>query len=319
MPSMIGPIRSVLLGTGADVPPLGRPGFAAPSPATKAELERVATHLATSIDVAVRSKNNDELIAHIETLPQQYRGFAFEGAATGLAAVDSITPFSRRAHDLIAGPAAAHDLTMYVGVGLALGRIPRPFWRKVFPKHPSYRWLAIDGYGFYNAFFRTEKYIGRHFAEDRYPRWMGDRAPLRRAADQGIGRALWFVSGGSPEGVAKLVDEFDASRHADLWSGIGIATTFAGGVEASDLEAILARVPQFREPLAAGSAMVAKIRQQADSAIPHTHAAVRAYTGRTLDEAAALIDRAFAEVPQDGTAAGYQAWRDHLGALAVPA
>ncbi|MBB5916364.1 hypothetical protein BJY24_005276 [Nocardia transvalensis] len=316
---MIGPIRSVLLGTGADVPPLGRPGFQPPSPATKAELERVATHLATSIDFAVRSKNNDELIAHIEGLPEQYRGFAFEGAATGLAAVDSITPFGRRAHDLIAGPAAKHDLTMYVGVGLALGRIPRPFWRKVLPKHPTYRWLAIDGYGFYNAFFRTEKYIGRHYVDNRYPGWMGAKEPLRRAADQGIGRALWFVSGGSPEGVAKLIEEFAPERHADLWSGIGIATTFAGGVEAADLEAILARVPQFREPLAAGSAMVAKIRQQADSAIPHTHDAVRIYTGRTIDEAAALIDKAFDDIPQDGTAAGYQAWRDHLGALAVPA
>ncbi len=318
MPSMIGPLRSALLGTGTDVPPLGRPGFQAPSPATKAELERVATNLASCIDVAVRSKNNDELIAHINQLPERYQGFAFEGAATGLAAVDSITPFSTRAHDLIAGPAAKHDLTMYVGVGLAMGRIPRPFWRKVMPKHPSYRWLAIDGYGFYNAFFRTEKYIGQHYVDTRYPRWMGDRAPLLRAADQGIGRALWFVSGGSPEGVAKLIEEFDASRHADLWGGIGIATTFAGGVETADLEAILARVPQFRRPLAAGSAMVAKIRTQADNAIPHTHAAVRTYTGRTLDEAAALIDQAFDEVPQDGTAAAYQRWRDHLGVLATP-
>ncbi|MGA4790000.1 hypothetical protein A5780_19670 [Nocardia sp. 852002-20019_SCH5090214] len=317
MPSVFGPVRSLLLGTGSQEPPLNRPGFAAPSPATAAELERVATHLASSIDMAVRSKNNDEVIATIAALPEQYRGFAFEGAATGLAAVDSITPFGRRAHDLIAGPAAKHDLTMYVGVGLAMGRIPKALWRKTLPKHESYRWLALDGYGFYNAFFHTEKWVGRHYVDNRLPRWMGDPAPLHRAIDQGIGRALWFIGGGSVDGVAKMIEEFDSTRHPDLWDGIGIATTFAGGVEVADLEAILARVPQFRTQLAAGAAMVAKIRQQADSATAHTHVAVRTYTGRGIDEAAALIDRAFADVPQDGTAGAYVAWRDRLGVLAA--
>lgn len=319
MPSRIGPLRSVLLGTGADVPPLGRPGFATPNPGTKAELERVATHLATSIDVAVRSKNNDELIAHIESLPQQYQGFAFEGAATGLAAVDSITPFSRRAHDLITGPAAKHDLTMYVGVGLAMGRIPRPFWRKVFPKHPAYRWLAIDGFGFYNAFFRTEKYIGRHFAADRYPRWMGDRAPLRRCADQGIGRALWFVSGGSPEGVAKLIDEFDASlrrrsveRYRDRDDvrkrGGGQRSGGDPGPGAAVPGAAGRRVGDGREdPPAGRQRYPAHPRGGARLHRPH------ARRGRRADRSGVRGG------PQDGTAAAYQAWRDHLGALAVPA
>lgn len=319
MPSIFGPLRSTILGTRITEPPLqNRPGFVQPNAATAEELERVATHLAQGIDQAVRTKDNAELIALIDQKPEQYRGFAFEGAATGLAAVDSITPFSHRAHDLITGPAAKHDLTMYVGVGLALGRIPRPIWRKVFPKHETYRWLAMDGYGFYNAFFRTEKWVGRHHQDRRFPGWMGDPTPLQRAIDQGIGRALWFISGGSPEGAAKLIDGFADDRHADLWSGIGIATTFAGGVPVDDLEAILARVPQFREPIAAGAAMVAKIRTQADSATPHTHVAVRTYcAGRSLDEAVALVDRAFADVPQDGSAAGYQRWRDRLGVLAA--
>lgn len=317
MPSLIGPLRSTLLGTRIEENPLDRPGFAAPSPATAAELQRVATHLSSSIHFAVCTKNNDELIEHIQQLPEQYQGFAFEGAATGLAAVDSITPFSHRAADLFTGPAAKHDLTMYVGVGLAMGKIPKPIWKKVFPKHPVYRWLAIDGYGFYNAFFRTEKYIARKHVDTRYPSWMGDTAPLRRASDQGMGRALWFISGGSVDGVATRIAEFDPSRHADLWNGIGIATTFAGGVEVSDLEAILALVPQFRQQLAAGSTMVAKIRQQADSATAHTEVAVRTYTGRSIDEAAALIDKAFVGIPEDGTAAGYHAWRDRLGELAA--
>ncbi|WP_062985098.1 DUF1702 family protein [Nocardia anaemiae] len=318
MPSLIGPLRSTLLGTRIQQEPMKRPGFATPSPATAAELERVATHLSTSIHLAVCSKNNAELIEQIQQLPEQYHGFAFEGAATGLAAVDSITPFGHRAADLFTGPAAKHDLTMYVGVGLAMGKIPKPIWKKVFPKHPVYRWLAIDGYGFYNAFFRTEKYIDRQHVDERYPSWMGDTAPLKRAADQGIGRALWFIGGGSVGGVASRIAEFDPSRHADLWNGIGIATTFAGGMEVEDLEAIRSLVPQFHQQLAAGSTMVAKIRQQADSATPHTEVAVRTYTGRTIDEAAALIDKAFVGIPEDGTAASYHAWRDRLGELAVP-
>ncbi|MBF6329481.1 DUF1702 family protein [Nocardia transvalensis] len=317
MPSPIGPLRSLLLGTRAVPDPLNRPHFAAPSPATAAELERVSLHLSQAIDFAVRSKNNDEVIAHLAGVPEQYQGFAYEGAATGLAVLDALTPGGHRAADMFSGPTAKHDLTMYVGVGLSYGRVPKPLWGKAFPKHPVYRWLTLDGFGFYNAFFRTEKYvIGRH-VEQRFPRWMGNPEPLRRAADQGLGRALWFICGGSVELLAQRISQFEPHRHGDLWNGVGIATTFAGGVEAADLKAISELVPQFRADLAGGCAMVAKIREKTGTPTPHTEAAVNTYCGCSIGEAAALIDKALGEIPSDGSAASYQLWRQRVGELAV--
>lgn len=318
MPSTIGQIRSALLGIRSQGLTLNRPGNSAPKTPAADEFERVFLHVKNSIDMAVRSKNNNEVIAAIEGMPAQYRAFAFEGAATGVAIIDSITPFSRRVNDLITGAASRYNLTMYAGVGLAMGRIPKRRWPKIFPEHRDSRWAALDGYGFHNAFFHTEKWIGDHVIDDSLPSWMGEPGPLNRVIDQGVGRALWFISGGSPDQVADTIQGFDPARHGDLWDGIGLAATFAGGVETDTLKALLARVPQFRQRLAAGACVAAKIREQADETTPHTQSAVLAYTGRTVAQAAALYDQALIEVSLDGTAASYVAWRDRLGVLATP-
>lgn len=317
MPSTIGRVRSALLGIQSKDHVFHRAGPAAPASPTTVEFERVFRHVKDSIDMAVRSKNNDEVIATISEMPEQYRPFAFEGAATGVAIIDSITPFSQRAHDLITGSAARYNLTMYAGAGLAMGRIPKRRWAKIFPKHRDSRWAALDGYGFHNAFFRTDEWIGSHCTDNNLPSWMGNPSPLHRVIDQGVGRALWFLSGGAIDRVAETIQSFDPARQGDLWDGIGLAAAFAGGVDAESLAEMLGQVPEFRTRLAAGSCVAAKIRQQTGSITPHTHWAVVACTGLSVSQAAALYDQVLADASLDGTAAAYVAWRDNLGARAI--
>ncbi|GAB0105438.1 DUF1702 family protein [Nocardia sp. JMUB6875] len=310
MPSPIGPLRALVFVPGQSEIRRVMGGFERPSETTALELERVTLHLVSGIDTAVRSSSNAEIIAALQPVPARYRGFAFEGAAVGLTALDSLSP-GHRAADLFENAENFH-FPMYPGVGMALARIPKFRWRKLFPKHPLYRWLAVDGYGFYKAFFHTQKYVRQQRFDTRYPRWMGNRAQVLRIADQGIGRALWFVGGGSAAGLTRLIGQFDPARHADLWSGVGIAVTFAGGVDQHELDELRTTAGEYAGLLGLGAALVAKIRLETDSVDAYTEAVVRTYCGRSMADTDVLVEKSQVDLPADGTAATYQLWRDRI-------
>src|SRR5947199_74099 len=67
-----------------------------------------------------------------------------------------------------------------------------------------------------------------------YP-WQGSPQYFLRAVDQGIGRALWFIHGAQALDVAAAVASFAEHRRPDLWSGVGLAATFAGGCDTAGL------------------------------------------------------------------------------------
>ncbi|WP_067461974.1 DUF1702 family protein [Nocardia amamiensis] len=314
MPSPIGPLRAALLVPSPASVRMVLSQFEQPDQHTALELEQVTMALVTGIDSAVRSANNDELIATLLQVPPKYRGFAYEGAAVGLTAIDSLSP-GRRAAELISGPASEYALTMYVGVGLAMAKIPKFRWNKVFPQHPLFRWLAIDGYGFYNAFFKMQRYVRDKHVETRFPGWLGDRDNLKRIVDQGTGRALWFIGGGSPAGVVRMISEFDPKRHADLWSGVGIAVTFAGGVETPVMEELWDVAGQYRPQLSLGSAMVARIRQQTNSVNEHSEAAAKVFCGTSVAKTDALLETSLEGLPDDGTSGTYLLWRDRVAEI----
>ncbi|WP_174190116.1 DUF1702 family protein, partial [Nocardia barduliensis] len=314
MPSPLGPLRAAIFVPSPASVRKVLSQFEQPDQHTALELEQVTMHLVGGIDSAVRSSDNDELITALLQVPPKYRGFAYEGAAVGLTALDSLSP-GRRAAALIDGPASEYALTMYVGVGLAMAKIPKFRWRKLFPQHPLFRWLAIDGYGFYKAFFQMRRYVRDKHVETRYPGWLGDRDNLKRIVDQGTGRALWFIGGGSPAGVVRLISEFAPQRHADLWSGVGIAVTFAGGVETAAMEELWDVAGEYRPQLSLGSAMVARIRQQTNSVNEHSEAAAQVFCGTSVAKTDALIESSLDDLPDDGSSGTYLLWRDRIAEI----
>lgn len=92
MPSPLGPLRAALFVPGPAAVRRVMSGFEQPDQQTALELEQVTMHLVSGIDSAVRSSNNDELITALLQVPPKYRGFAYEGAAVGLTAIDSLSP-----------------------------------------------------------------------------------------------------------------------------------------------------------------------------------------------------------------------------------
>jgi hypothetical protein len=94
------------------------------------------------------------LAPQLDREPNEFRGFAYEGAAMGLALLDRVTPWNRtRWANFLAGPGEPHSYMLHVGLGWVFARVPFGFQRVFNSLEPLLRWLAIDGYGFHEGFF----------------------------------------------------------------------------------------------------------------------------------------------------------------------
>ncbi len=231
MPTLLGSLRSAVLApTLADVGFAGR-GFPGRDSPGADHLEAVPQSVVVGFEWGIASPGNAELERRLDMVVPELRGFAYEGATMALTIRDTIS--GSRTRELLLGPGRPHVFLAYIGIGFAMARLPRPLWPKVLPDlapipyHPVMSWLAVDGYGFDRAYFDTRRWIDEQRLPRPYP-WAGCPDYFPRAFDQGVGRALWFIHGGVPENVAAAVERFAEDRRPDLWSGVGLAATFAG-------------------------------------------------------------------------------------------
>jgi hypothetical protein len=109
-----------------------------------------------------------------------------------------------------------------------MARLPRALQSRVRPRDPLLRWLALDGYGFHEAYFRTPLVVTRQRPPRLLPGWRGCASSAAQVIDQGIGRALWFVCGADTDRLADTIAGFAPERRPDLWSGVGLAAAYAG-------------------------------------------------------------------------------------------
>ncbi len=71
---------------------------------------------------------------------------------------------------------------------------------------PLLTWLALDGYGFHQAYFKTDETYGTR-DEAGFPWPVHDvTGYAHHAIDQGVGRATWFVEGADPARVAGRIE-----------------------------------------------------------------------------------------------------------------
>ncbi|MBW4721817.1 DUF1702 family protein [Saccharothrix obliqua] len=318
MPGLIGSLRRLAL-----TPSLRSTGFAArgfpgaTSPAA-ARLEAIPQTVVCGFEWGIDARDRWELERKLELVEVDLRGFAYEGAAMATTVRDAMGR-GTRTRDLLLGGGRPHLLLSYIGIGFAMARLPRPLWAKVLPDldelpwHPTAAWLVVDGYGFDLAYFHTERWVHRQELPKPYP-WLGDSAYFTRAFDQGVGRALWFIHGARTADVAAAVAKFPAARHADLWSGVGLAAAFAGGCDDADLVALRHAAGGHRAELALGAALAAKARAAAGSTPPHTAAATDVLTGVPAAEAAALVDRTAVHERGAADVPPYELWRARIRA-----
>ena len=290
-----------------------RRGFYAPDSARQANLEKVGTIFLEGFAYGMAGRSIPEIESSLETVEPAFRGFAYEGCSMALGVRDGIAPAGQHwVSDLLASRGAAHIYMAYIGVGWAMARLPRLRWRAIEPRDPLLRWLVLDGYGFHQAYFRTTQYLDGQY-QAPIPGWRS--AYANRVVDQGIGRALWFANGSDVPHVADAIGRFAPARQADLWSGAGLASVYAGGVDAGELEEMVRRAGRYRAHAAQGAVFAAGARQTAGLVTPGTELGVKVHCGMSVEEAAAVSDEARLDLPPaDGPVPAYEVWRERIRA-----
>ncbi|MFE0023250.1 DUF1702 family protein [Amycolatopsis sp. NPDC059021] len=277
-----------------------------PGPA-RGVLESAGRAFLTGLNASLETAG-DALAEKITRLEPELRGFAFEGAGMGCALLDLLLPRRRRrVAALLSGPAADYPHLVHVGVGWAYARLRLRPVRGPSGADPLLRWLAWDGFGFHQGFFHADRVIGRQRVERGLPR------DVRRVRDQGLGRALWFCECADPDGVALRIAEFPERRRADLWSGIGLAATYAGGADAGELARLADLSGPFRAHLAQGCAFACAARRVSGIVPAHTDKAADVLARTDTATAADWTDRALTTLgPRPHTFAQYQRWRAEI-------
>ncbi|HVR99376.1 MAG TPA: DUF1702 family protein [Thermoanaerobaculia bacterium] len=275
-------------------------------------LEEVGRCFVFGYHTALAEDRPEPLAEKLEAVAPEFRGFSYEGAAMGLAILDAMTPWRRgRLTAFLRGPAAPHVYIVVVGSGWALARLPFPVERTRVRFDPILDWLAFDGYGFHQGYFHWQRAI------------VGQEVPRRvsgyalRVFDHGIGRSLWFVEGAGVERITARVQAFPARRQPDIWSGVGLACAYAGGVPRASVEDLKAAAGAHLPHLAQGAAFAAKCRTRAGNLVPHTELACQVLCGMSAVEASAVTDEvrvepSAEETPGSHGVPAFELWRRRI-------
>lgn len=276
-------------------------------------IEKVGHSFMAGYHAGLEEPRLTDLVDRLGEPERAFQGFAHEGAAMALALLDALTPWRRdRFRNYLEGAGDPHVYMAHVGAGWAIARLPFGMQGILERCDPLLRWLAFDGYGFHQGYFHWPLSVVKQQVPWRV------RGYARRAFDQGLGRSLWFVDGADVERIPATIASFPASRHSDLWGGIGLSSTYAGGVPRDALVVLQEAAGSFRPQLAQGSAFACKARLRAGNATPHTEVAAEVLCGMTAAAAAAVTDRCLAGLGEDGEEPAFEVWRRRIGDCFIP-
>lgn len=254
----------------------GRHGEASEDADTRARLERVSKVALLGYNQAIGDCDPARLALVLDFIEPDLRPFAYEGAGLGLMILDLCTPWGggRTGRFLEQVPAFPELVCIGAGQALAVFRRPlAPFLAQIPARGQG---PAVDGYGFYSAFFRAAATLERHEVPRAVP-------PERLAEfDAGVGRSLWFSRAARPEAIAARISGAPAPRQAGLWAGVGFAATYAGGVDEPVLSAL--RALADTSALARGATAAVLLRHDGGNPTPRDALAARVLCGATPEQ-----------------------------------
>ena len=309
--SFLGQARRRFLGLSPTEATFAKRGFLVGEEKARLRLEHIGITFLSGYHAALEETELVSLTHRLDTVDNELRGFAFEGAAMGLALLDCFTPWRndrwRSFTDQLAKP---HVYMMHVGLGWALARLRRsvtspvtPQWAKL---DPLLGWLVVDGYGFHEGYFNWRRYVEQRTLPERLNGY------ARRVFDHGLGRSIWFVKGADVASVASSIGTFPSERHADLWSGVGLACAYAGGCGRAAIESLRAAAGKHLPALAQGVAFAAKTRVCAANLTPHTEMVCDVVCGQPAEEVAAITDAALDNLHAHDELPAYEVWRGRI-------
>jgi len=289
---------------------VSRRGFHVRDPALAPRLETIGQTFLAGYHAGLDDAGPRGLARELNSIPAELQGFAFEGAGMALTLLDNLFPLNRRRFQgFLETEGSPHVYLLYVGAGWAMARLPWLRWRTsafLSTLDPLLGWLAMDGYGFHQGYFYWPRFMLRHELPNDLPPY------ACCAFDQGLGRSLWFVDGADVAQIPVTIAGFSETRHADLWSGVGLACAYAGGVSESHIEALRESAGIYADHLAQGAAFAAAARFRAGNLAAHTELACRVLCGLSAESAACATDAALKNLPVDRGEPAYEIWRHRI-------
>src|SRR6185503_15608333 len=150
--SLLGQARRRFLGLSPAEASFAKRGFLASEEKARLRLEQIGITFLSGYHAALEETAFVSLERRLATVEAELRGFAFEGAAMGLALLDYFTPWRKdRWRTFTEGLAEPHIYMMHVGLGWALARLRRSVTQHLSKLDPLLCWLVVDGYGFHEG------------------------------------------------------------------------------------------------------------------------------------------------------------------------
>jgi len=294
--------------------------FQVDCPEKQRRIEAIGSYFLKGYHAALECSHLDQLHDALSAEPPDYRGFSYEGAAMGVALLDRLLPWRTDQYAQFLGSTRnAFPYLSHVGLGWALARIPGGMQRycktliapcsittEAASGHSLLACLALDGYGFHQSFFAWEKYVKAKVE----PRFLPSEAlPLFR---QGVGRSLSFVLGMNSDRIARSISGFPSSHQADVWSGVGLALAYAGGLSGQEVEQLLNHAAENSAALAQGVAFAAKARQRGGYVPEHTRLVCELVWRQPVERVAEITDETLNELPLTTMLSAYANWRERI-------
>jgi enediyne biosynthesis protein E3 len=301
-------IRNRLMRISPDETKFETRGFTASSDQQREYLESIGDTFVFGYHAALQIPEVNALASYMEEhVPNDMIGFAYEGAAMAIALTDFMK-FKRKGNfqAFIAGPGYNHSYMAHVGLGWAIARVPFLYKWALKNADPLLKWLAVEGYGFHQCYFHTHKTL---FLK-KFPKQLKGYAS--RAFYQGVGRCLWFVHGSNPTPMKTTIEGFHKDYHSDLWSGLGLACAYAGGIDRVEVEHLIETAGPYNMDFAQGVAFAAKARVRANNLTAHTEMVAQCACHCSAEQAAEYTDLALKNLDESTSTPAYEIWRKRI-------
>lgn len=254
------------------------------------KIERIKSIFLDTQVFYAKYDNIGTLIEYLENTELEFRSIGYESASIAIALKEMENfPFTHQIfpqknapagwYFFSEGPALKHKAQVYIGLGWAVAKLNLPFLQVVQHLETRLHYRVADGCGYYDGSFRQRQTV----INQQVPVYLPEAA--MSIYDQGVGRSLWYTSNADINKIHSKVDGFPASRHADLWRGIGIAVAYVGGCDDNTIKAIFEYAGEYRVQLACGAALAAKSRMEANTLTTDTNRCSRLWLKFAAGEA----------------------------------
>ncbi len=252
-------LRKQILGMSLSEGDFSKRGFDQGGKAQK-RLEDIGKTVMFGYNSAVENNRGNDLQSITNTIKKEKVGFFNEGVGMGLYTLD-IFSLTHKKHfwNFVKEEGEDHEYMAYIGAGLSIGVFNQNFEKFLRKACPMCGCLVLDGIGFYNAFFNLKKTLKRH----KVPKSIEKNRFYLERFDNGVGRAIWFYNSGNPEAIAQTIHSFPSDRRGDIWSGIGLAAAYAGGVKESEIFKLKELSGNYAIMLGQGAFLAAHTRYRA--------------------------------------------------------